>query len=133
MMFVKEKLAQFDNVSISGFDRRELVSSGQPASACTEEWSMRMRALQTVPVPNIHTGGSGTGTQEEQKIMNPLHQPGVPVSAIKAAKNSIRKLAMFETYSNSDHQNYDFEWPNASVLKTITSVKQLRLKEIRYQ
>mmetsp|Transcript_6969 Transcript_6969/g.9686 ORF Transcript_6969/g.9686 Transcript_6969/m.9686 type:complete len:115 (+) Transcript_6969:960-1304(+) len=39
---------------------------------------------------------------------------------------------MFETYANKE-STYDFEWPNAPVLKTITSAKQLKLKEIRYQ
>lgn len=40
---------------------------------------------------------------------------------------------MFETYSNASSQKFDFEWPSPSVVKTITSVKQLKLKEIRYQ
>ena len=39
---------------------------------------------------------------------------------------------MFETY-DEDIGDYDFEWPSKQVLKTITSAKQLRLKEIRYQ
>lgn len=49
MMFVKEKLAQFDNISIAGFDRKDQqlgVIEYPGGSACSEEWSMRMRALQ---------------------------------------------------------------------------------------
>ena len=64
-----------------------------------------MKALQTAPT--INTGNTiATGNLEEQKVMpvSIVPQPsGAPMSAIKAAKNSIRKLAMFETYSNSDH------------------------------
>ena len=44
------------------------------------------------------------------------------MTAIKAAKLSIRKLPLFETYANQD-SSYDFEWPNSTVLKGITNTK----------
>ena len=71
----------------------------------SDEWNLRMKALQTAPTINTGTA-IATGNLEEQKVMpvSIVQQPsGAPMSAIKAAKNSIRKLAMFETYSNSDH------------------------------
>ena len=39
---------------------------------------------------------------------------------------------MFETYDEGIGE-YDFEWPGKKELKSITQVKHLRLKEIRYQ
>lgn len=39
---------------------------------------------------------------------------------------------MFETYDEGIGE-YDFEWPGKKELKTITQIKHLRLKEIRYQ
>ena len=39
---------------------------------------------------------------------------------------------MFETYDDGLGE-YDFEWPPKNQLKQITQVKQMRLKEIRYQ
>lgn len=68
--------------------------------------------------------------QEESKLLQPSSE--TVISPIKAAKATIRKLQMFDTYS-AKKVDYDFEWPNKSVLKGITQVKQLRLKEIRYQ
>ena len=38
---------------------------------------------------------------------------------------------MFETYDEGIGE-YDFEWPGKKELKTITQIKHLRLKEIRY-
>lgn len=52
--------------------------------------------------------------------------------SLARAKESIRKLPMFETYDDG-LEEYDFEWPSKSNIKQITSVKQMRLKEIRYQ
>lgn len=92
-----------------------------------------MRALKPeVPLDLMAADslGSGTGASsqfEEKKKMpapysGPSLQPGIPMTPIKAAKMSIRKLPMFETYSNGEN-NYDFEWPNSTVLKGITNVK----------
>ena len=53
------------------------------------------------------------------------------MSQIARAKETIRKLPMFETYDEGIGE-YDFEWPGKKELKTITQVKHLRLKEIRY-
>ena len=50
---------------------------------------------------------------------------------MQKAKESIRKLPMFETYEDDDGE-YDFEWPTKSQLKQVSQVKQLRIKEIRY-
>ena len=42
-----------------------------------------------------------------------------------------RKMPMFKA-CNNEMDYFDFEWPQKATLKTITDVKQLRLKEIRY-
>lgn len=47
-------------------------------------------------------------------------------------KETIRKLPMFETYEDAS-SSFDFEWPSKKDLQQIKTVKQLRLKEIRYQ
>ena len=54
-----------------------------------------------------------------------------PKPVILKAKESVRKLPMFENF-NDDVNYYDFEWPNRINLKTVNEVKQLKLKEIRY-
>ena len=54
-----------------------------------------------------------------------------PKPTIFKAKESVRKLPMFETF-HDDVNYYDFEWPNRQNLKTVNDVKSLKLKEIRY-
>lgn len=56
---------------------------------------------------------SANPSQEEFKMVGPAP---VSSSSIKAAKDSIRKLPMFETYQE-DKGEYDFEWPNKATLK----------------
>ncbi len=85
--------------------------------------------MKKEPAENSSLLSANNPNQEEFKMVGPAP---VSNSIIKAAKDSIRKLPMFETYQE-DTGEYDFEWPNKATLKQITSIKQLQLKEIRYQ
>lgn len=69
------------------------------------------------------------GQEEFKQVVAPSLNFNSP---FKLAKESIRKLPMFETYAE-DTGEYDFEWPTKATLKQITNTKQLQLKEIRYQ
>ena len=73
--------------------------------------------------------------EEESKIANSLNVKDVKKipSQLQRAKDSIRKLPMFEIYDQQIGGEYDFEWPQTAQLKQVTQIKQMRLKEIRYQ
>lgn len=55
-----------------------------------------------------------------------------PTAHIQSVKDTIRRLPIFELY-HVESDKFDFEWPTKAQLKALTYVKQLRLKEIRYQ
>lgn len=86
-----------------------------------KEWQKEANKIKTEPVKSLNMMLGAAGQEEFKQVAAPSLNFNSP---LKLAKESIRKLPMFETYTE-DTGEYDFEWPTKATLKQITNTKQL--------
>lgn len=112
---------------------------GSPKEAGASGWSNMFKETEVEKPSGEKVIYKTYNVQESEKerkdfkwnLDEPTFKLVKPKTTVFKAKETIRKLPMFETFHN-EADSIDFEWPNRANLKMVNDVKQLKLKEIKY-